>query len=126
MSQAKSMSSTDFSRMSAVLTAFLEGAAEQVDRATGLVERTSKMSGSLFAQTVIVGWLAKADAALNEWGQCQPRLNLMPMRHRHALFDPQLSSDTAKFYRTFVFARNLFIGYTYRACLDYCKTLSGG
>ena len=42
----------------------LAAGAEQAAAATGLVQRRSKLSGSIFTQTLVFGWLADPDASL--------------------------------------------------------------
>ncbi len=70
------MSSHYCSQMSKVLIEFLEAEAEELARASGFVERTSKLNGRNFAQTVIMGWLGNADASLNELVQWAGRLGV--------------------------------------------------
>jgi hypothetical protein len=62
--------------MSEVIKAFLEDEAEQIGNASGFVERRSKMSGRVFAQTLILGWIANPDASLNELVQWSARLGV--------------------------------------------------
>ncbi len=40
--------------------------AEQLGRSTGFIQRQHKLTGSLFAQTLVLGWLEKPDASLSD------------------------------------------------------------
>src|SRR5579862_1906161 len=48
----------------------LERQPQPLAHQTGFVERSSKLSGSLLAQTVILGWLVNPEVRLNEAVQC--------------------------------------------------------
>lgn len=43
--------------------------ADQAARTTGFVQRTSKLTGAMFAQSMVFGWLSKPDASLSALAQ---------------------------------------------------------
>lgn len=45
--------------------------AERAARATSLVQRTSKLTGARFVQTLVVGWLAQPQARLAQLAQTE-------------------------------------------------------
>ncbi len=51
------------------LQTVLSTAAEEIARETGFVQRTSKLSGARFTQTLVFGWLANPEASLEELAQ---------------------------------------------------------
>ena len=50
--------------------------AEQLGRSTGFIQRQRKLTGSLYAQTLVLGWWEKPDATLNELCQTAATLGL--------------------------------------------------
>ena len=50
--------------------------AERAARATGLVQRTSKLTGARFVQTLVFGWLAQPQARLSQLGQTAATLGV--------------------------------------------------
>jgi Transposase DDE domain len=57
---------TTIPQLAEVLQRLLSSTADQIAGETGFVQRRSKMSGALFCQTLVFGWLAKATASLTE------------------------------------------------------------
>lgn len=70
------MSRAECKRKSEVLQAFLDEEAEQVGRESGFVQRQSKLSGAGFAKTVVLGWLGRPEATLNELVQSSDALGI--------------------------------------------------
>ena len=66
----------DSNRKSDVLQTFFEDLSHDLSRATGFVQRTSKMTGERFAETVILGWVANPDAPLNDLVQRSAQLGV--------------------------------------------------
>lgn len=60
---------TTIPQLAEVLQRLLTSTADQIADETGFVQRRSKMSGALFCQTLVMGWLAKATASLTELAQ---------------------------------------------------------
>lgn len=60
------MPTSESNRKSQQMQYFLGRGAEKLGRATGFVQRTSKMSGAVFAQTMIMGCLGEPEATLAE------------------------------------------------------------
>jgi len=60
------MSSTKFSGKAQQLKQFLGVEAEEISREVGVVQRRSKLSGASLVQILVLGWLAKPQASLNE------------------------------------------------------------
>ena len=50
--------------------------ATEVERTSGFVRRHSKLTGALFVQTLVLGWLAKPSASLGELSQMAARLGV--------------------------------------------------
>jgi hypothetical protein len=70
------MSRKEFIQKSRMLRKFFgEDAVEEAKR-SGFVERKSKMGGSEFAQTVVLGWMDNSDASLNDLVQCSAELGV--------------------------------------------------
>jgi len=59
-----------------VLRTVLTQVANRAARATGFVQRRSKLSGAKFVQTLVFGWLANPDATLEELGQTAATLGV--------------------------------------------------
>jgi hypothetical protein len=55
---------------------FLEQQAEKAGRLSGFVQRKSKMTGACFAQVLIIGWMWKPEATLNELAQTSEDLGV--------------------------------------------------
>jgi hypothetical protein len=55
--------------LSKTLQTLLTGTAAELGRTTGFVERESKLTGALFTQVVVLGWLENPDATLEELTQ---------------------------------------------------------
>jgi hypothetical protein len=60
---------TTIPQLAVVLQRLLTSTADQIADETGFVQRRSKMSGALFCQTLVIGWLVKATASLTELAQ---------------------------------------------------------
>jgi len=60
---------TTIPQLAEVLQELLSSIADRIARETGFVQRESKLSGALFTQTLVFGWLANADATLEELAQ---------------------------------------------------------
>ena len=60
------MSNNEFRRKSAIVQKVLGEEAERLSRESGFVERQSKMTGTGFALTLILGWLDNPEATLNK------------------------------------------------------------
>lgn len=58
------------------LQEFLEEEAEEVSRLSKFVQRASKLTGAMFAKTLILGWLRKPEATLNELAQTSDDLGV--------------------------------------------------
>jgi len=54
----------------------LTKSAESLARPSGFVQRNSKLTGPLFAKTLVLGWLGKPDASLSELCQASAELGL--------------------------------------------------
>ncbi len=55
----------------------LTSVADRAARTTGFVQRTSKLTGALFSQTLVFGWLADPDATLEELTQTAATLGVV-------------------------------------------------
>jgi hypothetical protein len=60
------MSDNGLTRQSEYLQQFFGDVAEEIGRATGFVQRTSKLTGAVFLATLVLGWLEQPEATLNE------------------------------------------------------------
>jgi len=60
---------TTVTHLSKTLQELLTKTANDLARPTGFTQRESKVTGAIFAQTLVLGWLAKADATLEELTQ---------------------------------------------------------
>ena len=60
---------TTIPQLAEVLQELLSSMADRIARETGFVRRASKLTGALFSQTLVFGWLANADATLEELAQ---------------------------------------------------------
>jgi len=60
------MSTDKFTAKAQQLKQLLETEAEQMSRAVGVVQRRSKLSGASLVQILVMGWLGKPQASLNE------------------------------------------------------------
>jgi hypothetical protein len=56
----------DSTRRSDQLQRFMEETSQDLSRATGFVQRRSKMTGAQFVKTVVLGWAANPEAPLND------------------------------------------------------------
>jgi hypothetical protein len=54
----------------------LQDEATAVERATGFVQRQSKVTGAVFVQTLVLGWLGNPAATLNQLAQMAARLGV--------------------------------------------------
>jgi Transposase DDE domain len=72
----KTMSKHQFTRKAQQMKAFLKDTAEQLSRLNGVVQRQSKLTGSRLVQIVVLGWLDKPTASLNELSQVAADLNV--------------------------------------------------
>jgi hypothetical protein len=70
------MPQVEFIRKSNLLQTLLEEVATQLGAATGFVKRESKMTASKFAMTLILGWLDKPQASLNDLVQVSEDLGV--------------------------------------------------
>jgi len=70
------MPQVEFIRKSNLLQTILEESATQLGAAAGFVKRQSKMTASKFAITVILGWLDKPQATLNDLVQVSEDLGV--------------------------------------------------
>lgn len=66
----------DFTRRSDRLQRFVEETSLDLSRATGFVQRRSKMSGVQFVKTLVLGWAANPEASLNDLVQCSAQLGV--------------------------------------------------
>jgi hypothetical protein len=64
--EMRTMPQVEFIRKSNLLQTLLEATATQLGAATGFVKRESKMTASKFAISLILGWLDKPQASLND------------------------------------------------------------
>jgi hypothetical protein len=60
---------TTIAQLAEILQELLTSTADQIARKTGFVQRESKLSGALFSQTLVFGWLADANATLEGLAQ---------------------------------------------------------
>jgi hypothetical protein len=60
---------TSIAEVAGAIEGLLRGSAEGASRSSGFVRRESKLTGSVFAQTVVLGWLEKPEASLSELSQ---------------------------------------------------------
>jgi len=60
---------TTIPQLAEVLQEVLTTTADQIAHETRFVQRESKLTGALFSQTLVFGWLANADATLEELAQ---------------------------------------------------------
>jgi hypothetical protein len=60
---------TTIPHLATTMQTVLGDEAERIARETGLVQRTSKLTGAKFVQTLVWGWLANADSTLEELAQ---------------------------------------------------------
>lgn len=70
------MSQQECNRKSELMQEVLGKAATDLSRTTGFVQRASKMDGQVFAQTLVMGWLANPEATLNELVQYSAELGV--------------------------------------------------
>jgi hypothetical protein len=66
----------NFNRKSEQLEQFVEETSQDLGRATGFVQRRSKMSGAQLVKTVVLGWAAQPDAPLSELAHGSARLGV--------------------------------------------------
>jgi hypothetical protein len=66
----------DSTRKSDQLQRFMEETSQDLSRATGFVQRCSKMTGAQFVKTVVLGWAANPEAPLNDLVQCSRHLGV--------------------------------------------------
>src|ERR1051326_2656702 len=69
MSAKRSFPMTTVPQLTSALQELFTLTAERLARRTGFVQRPSKLSGALFAQTLVFGWLA--DPQISLCGLCQ-------------------------------------------------------
>jgi hypothetical protein len=62
--------------LAAVLQELLTSVADRIAGETGFVRRESKLGGAEFGQTLVFGWLANAEATLNELAQTAATLGV--------------------------------------------------
>jgi hypothetical protein len=74
--EMRTMPQVEFIRKSNLLQTLLEEVATQLGAATGFVKRESKMTASKFAMTLILGWLDKPQASLNDLVQVSEDLGV--------------------------------------------------
>jgi len=67
---------TTIPQVARVLQRVLGPVAERAARATGLVQRTSKLTGARFVQTLVCGWLAQPQARLSQLVQMAATLGV--------------------------------------------------
>lgn len=67
---------TTVTHLSKTLQEILTKTANDLARTTGFTQRESKVTGAVFAQGLILGWLAKADATLEELTQGMAALDV--------------------------------------------------
>lgn len=67
---------TTIAQVSEAMQTVLTTVADSAARATGFVQRVSKMSGALFTQTLVLGFLANRDATREELAQTAAALGL--------------------------------------------------
>jgi hypothetical protein len=60
------MSDVELTRQSEYLQQFFGEVAEEIGRATGFVQRASKLTSTVFLATLVLGWLEQPEATLNE------------------------------------------------------------
>src|SRR4051794_13284898 len=60
----RSLLVTTIAQLAASLQSLFTTTADEIARRSGFVERTSKLTGALFAQALVFGWLANPDASL--------------------------------------------------------------
>jgi hypothetical protein len=75
----------------------LIAAAEAAERATGFVRRRSKLTGSLFVQTLVFGWLARPEASLEELARTTAALGV---RISPQGLDARFTREAAAFLRS--------------------------
>ena len=73
---SESVSSESVTQLAASMQKVLSEDAEQLGRSTGFIQRQRKLSGSVFAQTLVLGWLAKPDASLSDLCQTAATLGV--------------------------------------------------
>ena len=74
--EMRTMPQVEFIRKSNLLQTLLEETATQLGSATDFVKRQSKMTASKFAMTLILGWLDKPQASLNDLVQVSEDLGV--------------------------------------------------
>jgi hypothetical protein len=81
---------TTVTQLSKTLQDILTKTANDLARSTGFTQRESKVTGAVFVQALVLGWLAKADATLEELTQGMAALDvsLSPQGLDHR-FSPQ-------------------------------------
>lgn len=81
---------TTVTELSKTLQEILTTTANEVARTTGFTQRQSKVTGAVFAQATVLGWLANAEATLEELTQGMAALDvsLSPQGLEHR-FNPQ-------------------------------------
>lgn len=67
---------TTVTHLSKTLQELLTKTANDLARPTGFTQRESKVTGAVFAQALVLGWLAKADATLEELTQGMAALDV--------------------------------------------------
>jgi hypothetical protein len=70
------MSNLEFSRKASQLQVFFSEKVAALSRETNFVQRSSKMSGVRFVQTLVLGWLAHPTASLSELVQVRAALGV--------------------------------------------------
>lgn len=70
------MSTAEFTRKAQHLQTFLDSIAQTMSRETGFVQRTSKLTGATFLQTLVLGWLNRPNASLNQLVQISADLGV--------------------------------------------------
>src|ERR1700712_4109153 len=74
--QEKNMPKTNCKAESIVLQEFLETYAEEIGQETGFVQRRSKLSSTLFVQTLVLSCVDKPETSLNQMVQWSDELGL--------------------------------------------------
>jgi hypothetical protein len=74
--EMRTMPQVEFIRKSNLLQTLLEEATTRLGAATGFVKRQSKLTASKFAMTLILGWLDKPQATLNDLVQVSEDLGV--------------------------------------------------
>jgi hypothetical protein len=69
-------SQDEYSQKSEMIHQFLKEVTTDQGEASGFVKRRSKMTAEIFAETVILGWLDKPEASLNELVQISAKLGV--------------------------------------------------